>query len=100
MKTTINEKMMNEMADTEKMRQKQNALTLLPIQIAYILILVANLLLLGGTIILMLYKQAVIFVICYFTAFILLCVAIYLMLKGIKLVKQVLNVTQTGLMKV
>ena len=57
-------------------------------------------LLVGGTISLILYKLVVVFVVCYLTAFILLCVAIYLMLRGIRLVKQVLNIQSTGLLKV
>lgn len=33
MKPTINEKMMNELTDAEKLRQKQTNLTLLPVQV-------------------------------------------------------------------
>jgi len=100
MKPTINEKMMNELTDAEKLRQKQTNLTLLPVQIAYILILVANTLLVGGTICLILYKLVLVFVVCYVSAFILLCIAIYLMLKGIRLIKQVLNIPDRGILKV
>lgn len=99
MKPTVDQKTMSELADNA-VRQKQTNLTLLPIQIAYILILIANILLVGGTLALILYRYVLIFVISYIVAWILLCVAIYLMLKGIKLVKQVLNITSTGLINV
>ena len=34
MKPTVNEKVMSEMTDAEKLRQKQNSLTILPIQVS------------------------------------------------------------------